>query len=650
MNKFVANLPLWQKFALIGVVSLCAIVPAFWLVAKSHLAELDAAAAELSGVAPAGAVVELMRATQTHRDTSARWLAGDDSAKVPRDAARAELDQAFAKARKTAAAMANTRLDTKLELAQRNWQTLAAAVETHKIDEPAAVAQHAALVLEQLAALEAITDDSGLILDPEASSYHVVASALVTLPRLAESLSLARVRGTMVLAGRPSQADDRLALGALLGSAKEQLGATRNELDKSISADPDLGKTLSKPLADAVQAADATLRHANERVLGTAGNTGTAPTPHDYASTLGRAVDAQFDLVGTAVKALDEVLSARVASKRNTLILVSAMVFGFVALTVGVVVLVTRSTLRTVGEAAAAARALARGDLTHVVHTTSRDELGQLLAHLGDSMVTLSGVVGGIKRASDSVSTAAVQIAQGNLDLSERTEQQAGSLEQTAASMDELKATVGQTASTAQEAAGMADAASHVATEGGHAVARVVATMEEITRNSRKIADIIGVIDEIAFQTNILALNAAVEAARAGEQGRGFAVVASEVRSLAGRASGAAKEIKGLIEASVEKVETGSRQVDDAGRTMQSIVAQVGRVAQMIAAISAASGEQSAGIGQVNDAVTQIDRMTQQNAALVEESAAAAESLKQQASQLVDAVKTFRTTAEEAAA
>ena len=263
-------------------------------------------------------------------------------------------------------------------------------------------------------------------------------------------------------------------------------------------------------------------------------------------------------------------------------------------------------------------------------------------------MAALGQVVGGIKQASDSVSTAAVQIAQGNLDLSDRTEQQASNLQQTAASMDELNATVRNNADTARQAVTIAHQASTVATEGGQAVARVVETMDAITSNSKRISEIIGVINTIAFQTNILALNAAVEAARAGEQGRGFAVVAGEVRSLASRASDAAKEIRVLIEASVAKVEIGSRQVGEAGQTMGHIVEQVGRVTQMIAAISNATSEQTAGIGQVNDAVNQLDQMTQQNAALVEESAAAAASLKQQAAQLVDAVGSFRTRAVEA--
>jgi aerotaxis receptor len=240
------------------------------------------------------------------------------------------------------------------------------------------------------------------------------------------------------------------------------------------------------------------------------------------------------------------------------------------------------------------------------------------------------------------VQTATAEIAQGNNDLSVRTEQAAASVQETASSMEQMTATVKNNADTASQATALSGSASSAAAKGGRAVSDVVNTMNEITHSSKKIADIIGVIDSIAFQTNILALNAAVEAARAGEQGRGFAVVASEVRSLAQRSAEAAKEIKTLIGASVEKVESGSRQVDDAGKTMDDIVAQVKRVSDLIAEIGSATIEQSAGITQVGQAIGHLDEITQQNAALVEESAAASESLKQQATRLVEAVGVFR--------
>ena len=295
-----------------------------------------------------------------------------------------------------------------------------------------------------------------------------------------------------------------------------------------------------------------------------------------------------------------------------------------------------------IAQAVRVAQTVAAGDLTSRVNVTGSDETGQLLSALKAMNTELVRVVSQVRASSDSISTGATQIATGNADLSQRTEEQASNLEETAASMDELTSTVQANAETARQASQLASSASEVAARGGKVVGEVVTTMQQITDSSRKIGDIIGVIDGIAFQTNILALNAAVEAARAGEQGRGFAVVASEVRSLAGRSAEAAKEIKTLIGASVERVEAGTRLVDDAGSTMADIVSQVKRVADLIGEISAATSEQSSGIGQVGEAVTQLDQVTQQNAALVEESAAAADSLNQQASRLVQAVSVFK--------
>jgi methyl-accepting chemotaxis protein len=304
--------------------------------------------------------------------------------------------------------------------------------------------------------------------------------------------------------------------------------------------------------------------------------------------------------------------------------------------------LLVRGITQPLGEAIGIARRVAAGDLGSTIEVSSGNELGELLRALKTMNESLATVVASVRSSSDSIATGSGQIATGNADLSARTEKQASHLQQTTATMEQLTSTVKTNAETAQQAESLAKSASAVAAQGGETVGRVVATMEQISAASRKIADIIGVIDGIAFQTNILALNAAVEAARAGEQGRGFAVVASEVRSLAQRSAQAAREIKTLISDSVEKVEVGSQQVDAAGRTMGDIVQQVRRVSDLIAEISAATHEQTSDIGQVSGAMTQLDQVTQQNAALVEQSAAAAESLQHQASKLVDAVAVFK--------
>ncbi len=299
---------------------------------------------------------------------------------------------------------------------------------------------------------------------------------------------------------------------------------------------------------------------------------------------------------------------------------------------------VMRSIVHPIEEAVRVAEAVAEGDLSQRIEVRRQDETGRLLASLQRMNEGLSNIVAEVRTGSDSIATGSSQIAMGSTDLSQRTEEQASNLQQTAASMEELTATVKHNADTARAANQLAASASAVAERGG----QVVQTMESISASSRKISDIIGVIDGIAFQTNILALNAAVEAARAGEQGRGFAVVAGEVRTLAQRSAQAAREIKVLIQESVERVDHGSSQVGEAGQTMNDIVVQVKRVTDLIGEITSASGEQSRGIEQVSDAVTQLDQVTQQNAALVEESAAAAESLKHQAAQLAQAVSVFR--------
>jgi len=344
---------------------------------------------------------------------------------------------------------------------------------------------------------------------------------------------------------------------------------------------------------------------------------------------------------------LSDVMSKSAADAEDTYNMARMLMLALAAAAIAIAGLiaffVTRSITRPLNEAVRIAETVASGDLTARIEVNSRDETGQLmqaLKHMNDSLIK---IVGEVRTGTDTIATASAQIAAGNQDLSSRTEEQASSLEETASSMEELTSTVRQNADNARQANQLAITASGVAVKGGNVVSQVVTTMDAINTSSKKIVDIISVIDGIAFQTNILALNAAVEAARAGEQGRGFAVVATEVRSLAQRSASAAREIKGLIDDSVSKVGEGSRLVGEAGTTMDEVVSSIQRVTDIMSEITAASQEQSDGIEQVNQAVAQMDTATQQNAALVEEAAAAAESLQDQARNLVQVVSVFKT-------
>jgi methyl-accepting chemotaxis protein len=357
------------------------------------------------------------------------------------------------------------------------------------------------------------------------------------------------------------------------------------------------------------------------------------------------AVEAYIAELDTMVK-LQETIRTRIQVQtdvqRTTAISIGIAVF-LIVVVLGLLfsAWLVRQLTAPLARAVKLAETIAAGDLTQNVHDDRKDELGQLLRSLGAMGQSLRSVVGEVRNGVDSVSSAASQIATGNQDLSARTEQTAANLEETAASVEELTATVTQSADTARQANQLAATAVQAAERGGEVVNQVVMSMDQINTSSRKISDIIGVIDGIAFQTNILALNAAVEAARAGEQGRGFAVVAGEVRSLAGRSAEAAKEIKALINTSVSNVDAGAQQVAQAGESMQAIVASVRRVTDLIGEITASSNEQRDGFAQVNQAVTNLDQMTQQNAALVEESTAAASAMNEQAQRLAQVVAIF---------
>jgi methyl-accepting chemotaxis protein len=638
MTRWVGKLKMWQKFAVLGGLAVAMVAPPTAMVVARNLAHLEAIDQQQAGMGPAADVLRFVQLAQQHRGLTASVLGGD----AAKGAARAEKQKAVDEALKQLLASTKPygtqRLGERRDALQIGWQTLAGDVGSGKLDAGRSFARHTALVAEALTLLADLSDVSTLSLNPDPGVHFLNVAVLGELPELSELMGQARARGAALLAGGSVDADERQPLTALLDQVRKRTRRVQIAFDKAGDAVPH-DAALAAAIADATKAAAAAAQLAESEVV----SSGATPmSTGDYFKAMTAHIDAQFALGGMAFERLQASLAAEERHARTTLVLLAAGLAAGALAVLWIVVLVTRTTSRSVRDALAATEALARGDLSFDVRVRTQDEIGRLAGALGASMRQLSGVVSSIKASSDSIATGSDQIAAGNADLSQRTEEQAANLQRTAASMHQIAETVRANAGNAQAAADLAGSASSVAVRGGEVMAQVVATMGDIADRSRRIGDIIGVIDSIAFQTNILALNAAVEAARAGEQGRGFAVVASEVRSLAQRSAAAAREIKGLIGASVEKVEEGTRLVGDAGDTMTDIVAQVRRVSDLIAGIGHATVEQTAGIGHVSEAVAELDQVTQQNAALVEESAAAADSLRQQADRLVEAVGSFR--------
>ncbi|GKT20554.1 methyl-accepting chemotaxis protein [Acidovorax sp. SUPP3334] len=637
MTHWINNLRISHKFLLIGALAFFMFAIPTTLLLQVNWTSLRTVERENLGVAPAKELLKLVQLTQQHRGLSAAFLGGDASLNTPRQAKQAEVETAFARAQAAATGLDDRALTAKLAAVSEEWRTLVSAVGSKSITGAQSNARHVVLVAGELGLIDDVANSSGISLDSDPGSYFLQRAALTHLPHLTESLGQMRARGALVLARGDASPEERARIETLVDRARQHYGDARKTLE--LASGGNLPPQVEAARKAALAAAEEGFKLADENVI--QATTLSMPSTQ-WVAQMTRIIDTQFALVAVSFDVLTDTMNARIQAMRRDMLLILGAVALLAALAAWVMWIVTRATTRSVEAAVHLAEAVAQGDLSTRVQSQGRDEIARLLQALGTMNDRLSDVVGSVRGNAESVANASLQIAQGNADLSQRTEEQASSLEETAASMEELGSTVQHNADSAREASQLARSASGVAVRGGEVVGQVVETMKGINGSSRRIADIIGVIDSIAFQTNILALNAAVEAARAGEQGRGFAVVASEVRSLAGRSAEAAKEIKTLINDSVERVERGSALVDEAGTTMSEIVASIQRVSDIVTEISAATAEQSSGISQVGEAVSQMDQVTQQNAALVEESAAAAASLKVQAQQLVDTVAVFR--------
>ncbi|MBA4193271.1 MAG: methyl-accepting chemotaxis protein [Comamonadaceae bacterium] len=639
MQSLLGNLRLAHKFLLIGAIAMVMAALPTAMAVRGELSVWQAARGETQGIPAAGAALKLVQLTQQHRGLSANVLAGNDSVKDARTQRQADVDAAFARLDLALTDLNAPALGNRNRELVEQWKALAADVSAKSIPGPQSFVRHTALIAGQLALIEEVNDASGMSLDPNADTYFLIQSVLVHLPRLTETLGQARAQGSLILSRGEIGSDQRSGLSALTNMSRSHMAQARRSLDKALAANPALRAAIA-PKADAAwAAADAAAALVDKEILKADQLT---MTPNAFFAASTAQIDAQFALIDEAFKVLAQELDNEAGHAMQRLVQLSAGIGVMVVLGGLLMLAIARQTTRAIAQAVKVAETVASGDLTSQIDVRNTDETGQLLTALRAMNQSLVTMVSAVRQSSESIATGSAQIATGNADLSCRTETQASNLEETAASMEQITSTVQQNAETSREAARIAREAKLAAEEGGQVVGRVVQTMQGINDSSRRISDIIGVIDSIAFQTNILALNAAVEAARAGEQGRGFAVVAGEVRNLAQRSAQAAKEIKGLIGESVERVESGTGLVAQAGQSVGQIVEQVARVSQLIEGITLASQEQADGIAQVGHAVAQLDQVTQQNAALVEEGAAAADSLRHQSQQLAELVGSFR--------
>jgi methyl-accepting chemotaxis protein len=636
ITRFIVNLTLPKKFILMATLTLLMFAIPTSILVLDQLALIQIAAGEEAGLAPAASLINLIRLTQQHRGMSALFLNNDTGVIQQRQAKQAELGLALLS---TQAALLDWSKTKKTSHLTDEWKALSEAVANKALPAPESFARHTALIEYELALLQDVANESGIVLHPLASGYHLQMAVLTHLPKVSEDL--ARVRGlsaTLLKQGKATP-DEKQRINTLIGLAKENLNDAHKSMMLAINADASVKQQLSGPLATLMSAANEGIKLSDEKVM-QANKLDYANA--EYFAEMTRVIDVQFDFADKGFAVLKQEFEANQQSAKDTLIIVvcSLMLLGLISLVIMLIVM--RYTGKAFNHALSLTHAISSGDLSQTINIESRDEIGQLLLALKKMQNNLRHLIAQIQVSAEVINNGAQEIASGNANLSQRTSEQASNLEETASSMEEMAATVIQNANNTRQANIMANEASEVAFKGRKAVAEVIFNMEAITASSKKIVDIVGVIDSIAFQTNILALNAAVEAARAGEQGRGFAVVAAEVRSLAQRSANAAKEVKFLIGDSEGSVANGTKVVEDTAETMAEIVMAVKLVTDIVNEIAAASEQQSAGIDQINNAIGSMDEVTQQNAALVEQAAAAALSLQQQATELTVATSTFK--------
>lgn len=641
MNR--SAIRVWHKLLFLGLIAcvLCALPT--YLYIRGANKEIRDALTEIQGLAPAAELVRLMQPLQSHRDLAGAVLSGDRALANLRATKEKEVTAAFVQVR-TAMPLSAAPLIKKLDTVEAQWKTLSNAIKDQAFPVADSFNRHTKLVASTLNLLETTADYFGLTLDPDANSYHLIIGAFLELPKLTESMGRLRATGTAILGIKQATTEERVTIATMLELTRDALEHSRAMIQKVVEAHggamPKLEAASAAAQTEAQKLVAITdLEFMRIEVL--------RYNAADYLKAGTAAIDAQFNLIDAARSEIEQLLLERVASYRWIRAVLVGIIGALLILGAAAMFWMARSITRPLNAAITDANAIAAGRLDTVMHNIGLDEVGQLRRAMQHMQRNLAHIVFSIRENSESVATAAREIASSTQDMSARTESQASSLEQTAASMEELNTTFHKNDESSQHVSDLAAQAAKTAEQGGVVVGKVTHTMQEIDVSSKKIAEIIGVIDSIAFQTNILALNAAVEAARAGEQGRGFAVVAAEVRALAQRSGQAAKEIRTLIGESVKKVQTGTREAAESAKAMDDILASVRKVAVTMTDMQSVRSDQRLGVTQVSRAVEQMNQGTQQSAAMVEEIAATADLLSDQAQHLFEAVATFKLSGED---
>jgi len=638
MFHFVLNLGLRGKFTLLGCLAVGMVLPPAWFAIQADVENLGTARREFSGVQPAQAVLEALRTLRNSRTASYLALKGDSAAQ---QALPSTLENTRRSLDATAAALEkfdHAALQGQVQRLQQDWQALSKQMSGSAMEPQAAADAFSKLIGETMDLLESIGDHSTLFLDPEPGTYYLIVTLLQLSPMLNENWNPIRTLGTGILHKGYAPPDERERLTSYLANSALHIKNIDKAMRKAMEADPAIAAQLNTVSGTMVTRTSAAIARVRKEII--------APdrltySPESYHQEITQVLESQKVFSDEALKALDTALDLRIHdTARHLAWLVSGIAgFGLLALALGYYV--TRSMTRSIQNALDVADQVAAGNLNVRIGTVYNDETGALLRALASMADRLSEIVRAVRTSSDQIGTDADGLTRANRELSHRTDGQTQDLQETTQSMAAFLKTVQRNADTANQANHLALSASQSAQSGRESVTQVVDTMQEIADASKRIADITGVIDGIAFQTNILALNAAVEAARAGEHGRGFAVVADEVRQLARHSSNAAKEISALIKDSVAKTALGANLAQKAGMGIAGIVGEVGQVGELVQAITAESTQQAKDFQGVSEALHRLESSTQMNASMVDEGGKASAHLQQEAHRLSGLVGHF---------